>query len=266
MPIPASNLALSPTAMEVDAKPSVCPKCSGHGQRCQHVSLSQTQNNGDTADCPMEDVSSDSRTEHTRWRHPMLTYRKDDEPWVDISDRRLPTSRIGALYAGSKFTGVQKCNPKSYEVAVDILHVDLNESVLSGYLNIKGLTSELPELTGNGAMIEVSHRRHISKVKSLVRNTRSSHENGKLSITMTWITGRFPSFKPYINTFNQDDFVYDPINSDYIYMRWKEYFLVPDHHVHTIDGASYAGFYYICYQRSTNEIAGFYYYKNNIEW
>ena len=29
-------------------------------------------------------------------------------------------------------------------------------------------------------------------------------------------------------------------------MRWKEQFLVPDHRVRSINGASYAGFYYIC--------------------
>lgn len=28
-------------------------------------------------------------------------------------------------------------------------------------------------------------------------------------------------------------------------MRWKEQFLVPDHHVSHINGASFAGFYYI---------------------
>jgi hypothetical protein len=49
-------------------------------------------------------------------------------------------------------------------------------------------------------------------------------------------------------------------------MRWKERFLVPDHRVNNVDGASFAGFYYICYQRSTNEIKGFYFYFNNHEW
>jgi hypothetical protein len=78
--------------------------------------------------------------------------------------------------------------------------------------------------------------------------------------------GKFPSFEPYIHTFNNDDFVHDPVTSDFIYMRWKEHFLVPDHRVSNIDGASFAGFYYICYQRSTNEIKGFYFYHNNQEW
>jgi hypothetical protein len=41
---------------------------------------------------------------------------------------------------------------------------------------------------------------------------------------------------------------------------------VPDHHVDTIHGASFAGFYYICYQRSTNQIKGLYFYRHHTEW
>lgn len=31
-----------------------------------------------------------------------------------------------------------------------------------------------------------------------------------------------------------------------VFMRWKERFLVPDHKVQDINGASFAGFYYVC--------------------
>ncbi|KAI9269228.1 vacuolar import/degradation protein Vid24 [Phascolomyces articulosus] len=77
---------------------------------------------------------------------------------------------------------------------------------------------------------------------------------------------RFPSFQPYVEIFNNDGFVYDPYEEDFIYMRWKEHFLVPDHRVNNIDGASFAGFYYICYQRSTNEIKGYYFFRHHTEW
>jgi hypothetical protein len=49
-------------------------------------------------------------------------------------------------------------------------------------------------------------------------------------------------------------------------MRWKETFLVPNHHVSAIHGASFAGFYYICYQRSTNSIRGFYFFRHHKDW
>lgn len=48
-------------------------------------------------------------------------------------------------------------------------------------------------------------------------------------------------------------------------MRWKEQFLVPDHKVRDINGASFAGFYYISLQKSSATIEGYYYHKNS-EW
>lgn len=33
---------------------------------------------------------------------------------------------------------------------------------------------------------------------------------------------------------------------NFVFMRWKENFLVPDHKIKDITGASFAGFYYIC--------------------
>jgi hypothetical protein len=55
-------------------------------------------------------------------------------------------------------------------------------------------------------------------------------------------------------------------DDDFIYMRWKETFLVPNHHVSAIHGASFAGFYYICYQRSTSRIKGYYFFRHHKDW
>ncbi|CEG67215.1 hypothetical protein RMATCC62417_03678 [Rhizopus microsporus] len=184
-----------------------------------------------------------------------LLSRQEDDAWVDISAKRLRSSRLGALYDGSRFKGMQKCGANTYNVIVDIQHVDLAASKISGYLNIEGLTTECPELTTffEGEIIGP----HYSFL------TRKWQAQQSIDI-LHW--GRFPSFEPYISVFNNDDFVYDPYDNDFVYMRWKEHFLVPDHCVSNIDGASFAGFYYICYQRSTNEIKGFYFYFNNHEW
>mmetsp|Transcript_42186 Transcript_42186/g.98954 ORF Transcript_42186/g.98954 Transcript_42186/m.98954 type:complete len:86 (+) Transcript_42186:173-430(+) len=46
-----------------------------------------------------------------------------------------------------------------------------------------------------------------------------------------------------------------------IFMRWKEHFLVPDHNVTAIQGASFAGFYYICYSRRDRTVSGFYFHQ-----
>ena len=40
---------------------------------------------------------------------------------------------------------------------------------------------------------------------------------------------------------------------------------MPDHTITDIPGASFAGFYYICFQKSTATIEGYYYHRNS-EW
>uniref|UniRef100_A0A3P9NFI2 GID complex subunit 4 homolog n=1 Tax=Poecilia reticulata TaxID=8081 RepID=A0A3P9NFI2_POERE len=47
--------------------------------------------------------------------------------------------------------------------------------------------------------------------------------------------------------------------------RFFEQFLVPDHTIKDISGASFAGFYYICFQKSTATIEGYYYHRSS-EW
>ena len=46
---------------------------------------------------------------------------------------------------------------------------------------------------------------------------------------------------------------------------FQEQFLVPDHTIKDISGASFAGFYYICFQKSTATIEGYYYHRSS-EW
>jgi hypothetical protein len=48
-----------------------------------------------------------------------------------------------------------------------------------------------------------------------------------------------------------------------IFMRWKEKFLVPDHRVRTLNGASFEGFYYICFNQSHGTISGIYFHAKS---
>ncbi|XP_013870322.1 glucose-induced degradation protein 4 homolog [Austrofundulus limnaeus] len=80
------------------------------------------------------------------------------------------------------------------------------------------------------------------------------------------LQGKFQAFYEYAKSFNSDHFDYKVLDdSDYIFMRWKEQFLVPDHTIKDISGASFAGFYYICFQKSTATIEGYYYHRSS-EW
>jgi len=48
-----------------------------------------------------------------------------------------------------------------------------------------------------------------------------------------------------------------------IFMRWKEHFLVPDHRVRTINGASFEGFYYICFNQVEGKVSGIYFHSKS---
>ncbi|EFA80440.1 prolyl-tRNA synthetase [Heterostelium album PN500] len=157
--------------------------------------------------------------------------------------------------SSSRFTGSQKSEKTSYPVHVDIKSVDFKNSILSGYLTISGLTEKYPVLT-TFFEAEIIGDKHSFLTRKWDANETVDMEHWKQFS---------PAFDPYINKFNKDDFKPDFTNSDYIFMRWKEYFLVPDHHVRSIEGASYEGFYYISYQRSTGTIKG-YYYHHLSEW
>jgi len=50
---------------------------------------------------------------------------------------------------------------------------------------------------------------------------------------------------------------------DTIFMRWKEHFLVPDHRVTSISGASFEGFYYICFNQVEGVIEGIYFHAKS---
>ncbi|CAG8585059.1 15413_t:CDS:2, partial [Funneliformis caledonium] len=171
---------------------------------------------------------------------------------TEISSVRLMPTTTCSLYSGSKFRGEQRSGRSSYDVAVHIQHVDLSESFLCGYLHIKGLTEDYPELT-TFFEAEIIGRKYSFLTKKWDADDKVDVQH--------WI--RFQAFRPLQKHMKKDGFVYDFHNKDFIFMRWKEHFLVPDHRVRTINGASFAGFYYICYQLSTGMITGFYFHKSS---
>jgi len=55
----------------------------------------------------------------------------------------------------------------------------------------------------------------------------------------------------------------DYAQKENIFMRWKEHFLVPDHRVRTINGASFEGFYYICFNQVEGRVSGIYFHSKS---
>ena len=75
---------------------------------------------------------------------------------------------------------------------------------------------------------------------------------------------RFPAWRPLAKQAKKPDFHYkNSAQRENIFMRWKESFLVPDHRVREILGASFEGFYYICFNQVTGNVSGIYFHARS---
>ncbi|KAJ5180651.1 hypothetical protein N7492_003861 [Penicillium capsulatum] len=169
--------------------------------------------------------------------------------------RLLPNHSSSFLRSGSKFSGTQQSDRQVYNVDVEIKHVDMAESYLCGYLRIQGLTEDHPTLTTffEGEIIGTKH----------TFQTRNE-EWGANEKTDIHHWSRFPAWKPLAKQAKRTDFTYRNFaQREHVFMRWKEYFLVPDHRVRTISGASFEGFYYICFNQVEGSISGVYFHAKS---
>ncbi|KAH8731276.1 vacuolar import and degradation protein-domain-containing protein [Phaeosphaeriaceae sp. PMI808] len=169
--------------------------------------------------------------------------------------RFLPRSSSSLLRPGSRFKGNQTSDRQQYEVEVEVKHVDMRESFMCGYLRIKGLTEDHPSLTTyfEGEIIGSKYN-FITQHPEWGSNEKVDRQH--------W--GRFPAYKPLSKYSSRPEMVTkDWIQKEHLFMRWKEYFLVPDHRVRTISGASFEGFYYICFNQVTGGIEGIYFHAKS---
>jgi hypothetical protein len=75
---------------------------------------------------------------------------------------------------------------------------------------------------------------------------------------------RFPAWRPLAKQAKKANFTYRNFaQREHLFMRWKEYFLVPDHRVRQITGASFEGFYYICFNQAEGTISGIYFHAKS---
>lgn len=76
--------------------------------------------------------------------------------------------------------------------------------------------------------------------------------------------GKFNAFRPFQKQARKGPVIIrDVAQRENIFMRWKEHFLVPDHRVRTITGASFEGFYYICFNQVKGEVSGIYFHSKS---
>ena len=75
---------------------------------------------------------------------------------------------------------------------------------------------------------------------------------------------KFGAWRPFAKPARKSDFtVRNFTQKEHLFMRWKESFLVPDHKVRTISGASFEGFYYICFNQITGDVSGIYFHAKS---
>lgn len=184
--------------------------------------------------------------------------KSEDRKYNDAIKRDLFWSHFcrPCLHSGAMFSGVQRSNNKQYDVMVNIIHVALQDSFVGGYLNIRGLTAEYPSLT-TYFEAEIIGPKHGFITKKWDTDPDIDLRHWEMFSQFNYHKDAFVSGRP--SSIN-------PVESEYIFMRWKEQFLVPDHHITSINGASYDGFYYVCLDLSTQEIRGYYYYRCAKEW
>ncbi|WWC96825.1 hypothetical protein V866_003700 [Kwoniella sp. B9012] len=169
-------------------------------------------------------------------------------PLLDLTRTRVPSIGRGALYPGSIFKGTQTSGRSAYEVEIQFVDVNFAESSVSGYLSISHLTDSYPHLTTyfDGEIIG-------NKYGFITGSRYGATEHDDMR---HW--GRFEQFRrpsTRMDLLKPELYFRDPLpdksmgeirsrERDFVFLRIKEKFLVPDHKVRDISGASFAGFYY----------------------
>ncbi|KAH9902582.1 vacuolar import/degradation protein Vid24 [Cubamyces lactineus] len=157
------------------------------------------------------------------------------------------TKASRCLYPGATFRGSQKSGRNRYDASMTIIDVDLASSHLSGHLCIHGLTDEWPELTTYfDAEIIGDQYGFLTRKWGATEREDMVH----------W--GRFPAYGRVKDELEQPDLMRkDAFSHGVVFMRWKEKYVVSDRGTQDIEGASYAGFYYICVDFSSQQTGSY---------
>lgn len=177
-----------------------------------------------------------------------LENERADNPLLDVTRARVKSLGRGCLYPGSVFKGTQTSGRSSYDVEIQIVNVDFTASTLCGYLSISHLTDSHPQLTTffDGEIIGPKHGFITGERFGATEHDDMRH----------W--GRFEQFRrpdTRQDIVRPEMLLRDPLpdmthgdaraqERDHVFIRIKEKFLVPDHHVRDISGASFAGVYW----------------------
>jgi len=154
------------------------------------------------------------------------------------------------LHPGARFQGFLKYKQDAYEAEVKLQNVQLEQSYLNGTLTVKRSRDEQDVIFFNGELISARH-------PFLTRKWEADEEVDRKH----W--GKFQSFYNKIKTFNDDNFQYEAYSErqEYVYMRWKEQYVVSSEGSRPAKYNSVDGFYYVELHRSHSCITAHYYHR-----
>ncbi|KAL5520990.1 hypothetical protein ACEPAG_8912 [Sanghuangporus baumii] len=161
------------------------------------------------------------------------------DPSANSAPSCIQSKGYKCLQSGAIFKGVQRSGQNSYDAEMNIIDIDIEASFLCGHLSIRGLTkSHLDVTTYFDAQIIGTSFGFDTKDGVTSRQDDTVH----------W--SRFRGFHEVKKDLIEPDLLLpDNTNRSFLFMRWKERYVVPEDGPQDLDGASFAGksfrFYYI---------------------
>ncbi|KAK6461398.1 vacuolar import/degradation protein Vid24, partial [Scheffersomyces coipomensis] len=175
------------------------------------------------------------------------------------------------LRPNAQFIGEQQSGKSRFHIKVEFKTVDLLNSTVTGFLQISGLTEDHSEIITcfkgeiiNNPLNKYHWRNNHPKSNihpdQIIRKYSFITENKQWG---SYMKNDFEHWKKLINLNDLDDDLLmkrlikiqnGEEDNQYIYMRWKEEFLLPDSRIKQISGASFDGFYYIVLNIGSNEL------------
>lgn len=169
----------------------------------------------------------------------------------------VPRLQNQYLRPNAKFVGEQQSGAYRYDIKVELKSVDLVSSIVTGFFQILGLTDEHPLITTcfkgeiiNNPLNSTRWQNHPKdyQMKEYAfitedRNWGSSPQNDIdhwRTLTRASSSMSEEHLLSKLRSIHAGD-----LDNQYIYMRWKEEFLLPDLRIKQLKNASFEGFYYV---------------------
>lgn len=267
----ASNVLKDLSIEEVKIKNSIGNRSDNANSSCDHQIYPSKEEYGGRRSACLESKVNNKELRKCKGDSTSVSFDYFDAK--GLSYNKIPIFANSYLKPNATFIGEQQSGIKRYQIKVELKTVDLVNSMVTGFLQILGLTEENPKITTyfrgeiiNNPLLKFKWEAPNKKSPTDIPLHRYSFLTDNKDDLEYWrtLTGSYSlnddELKKRLSRI-QNDIDY---SSDCIFMRWKEEFLLPDSRVKHIQGASFEGFYYIVLHlsessRMAGSINGLYY-------